>query len=126
MADAVLDMLNANARSIRDEVPIAGSTATEREVVARDALARGTLGSTLVDDGARENRWYTCRLADGRVVGRWSNSWAEAVLYTAMWTGVDVVRCVLDPDGSLHNAERTTRGTGVLFDLLDLADEGER
>lgn len=122
-ADAVLDMLNAEAECIREAVPIAGVTATNAEVVARDEHARSALGTLLNPDHGDRHHWYTCRLADGRIAGRWSDSWAEAVLYVAMWTGVAVERCVLDPGGELHAAERAASHDGGLFDLLDLADE---
>lgn len=126
MSDAVLDMLNAEAECIRAAVPIAGATATDAEVVARDEHARAALGSLLTSHG-EPHQWYTCRLADGRIAGRWSDSWAEAVLYVAMWTGVAVERCVLDPGGELHSAERATDSAEPgLFDLLDLASEGDR
>lgn len=123
--DAVLDMLNAEAECIRAAVPIAGVTATNAEVVARDEYAQAALGRLLARDPRDRNQWYTCRLADGRIAGRWSYSWAEAVLYVAMWTGVAVERCVLDPAGELHSAERAAPPEPGLFDLLDLAEEGE-
>lgn len=126
MSDAVLDMLNAEAKCIRAAVPIAGATATEAEVVARDEHARAALGSMLTSQG-EPHQWYTCRLADGRIAGRWSDSWVEAVLYVAMWTGVAVERCVLDPGGELHTAERATATAEPgLFDMLDLAGGDER
>jgi hypothetical protein len=122
--DDSLEGLSQRGFAIATAHPIAGASATEAEVVARNAAVLQVLDSLRIPaptrrhpnraTGAKDpgNTWYTVVLEDDTVAGHWADSMEEAVIECAMWHEQIVVQATRDPSSEHYHAMKAARAKG--------------